>query len=173
MAKTALGYRAEVVGSLLRPEYLKEAFDRFDRDEIGEDELVETQDRAALEAITLQEGCGVDVITDGEVRRKFWFDPLTASLSGYNPEVPAPVPFTRGTDEPSGPPPMLPAVTDTLGMRQNLPLREYSFLSQHAHHRTEAGGTRRNRVIARERVEDDRPHQQQQTGGAKYGLPAK
>ena len=35
MAKTALGYRAEVVGSLLRPEYLKEAFDRFDRDEIG------------------------------------------------------------------------------------------------------------------------------------------
>ena len=133
MAKTALGYRAEVVGSLLRPEYLKEAFDRFDRDEIGEDELVATQDRAALEAIALQEACGVDVITDGEVRRKFWFDPLTASLSGYNPEVPAPVPFTRGTDEPSGPPPMLPAVTDTLGMRQNLPLREYSFLSQHAH----------------------------------------
>ena len=115
MAKTALGYRAEVVGSLLRPEYLKEAFDRFDRDEIGEDELVATQDRAALEAIALQEACGVDVITDGEVRRKFWFDPLTASLSGYNPEVPAPVPFTRGTDEPSGPPPMLPAVTDTLG----------------------------------------------------------
>ncbi len=94
MAKTALGYRAEVVGSLLRPEYLKEAFDRFDRDEIGEDELVATQDRAALEAIALQEACGVDVITDGEVRRKFWFDPLTASLSGYNPEVPAPVPFT-------------------------------------------------------------------------------
>ena len=94
MAKTALGYRAEVVGSLLRPEYLKEAFDRFDRDEIGEDELVATQDRAALEAIALQEACGVDVITDGEVRRKFWFDPLTASLSGYNPEVPAPVPFS-------------------------------------------------------------------------------
>ena len=29
MAKTVLGYRAEVVGSLLRPEYLKEAFDRL------------------------------------------------------------------------------------------------------------------------------------------------
>ena len=94
MAKTALGYRAEVVGSLLRPEYLKDAFDRFDRGEIDEDELVATQDRAALEAIALQEACGVDVITDGEVRRKFWFDPLTASLSGYNPEVPAPVPFS-------------------------------------------------------------------------------
>ncbi|MGZ5296197.1 MAG: cobalamin-independent methionine synthase II family protein [Actinomycetota bacterium] len=133
MAKTALGYRAEVVGSLLRPEYLKEAFDRFDRHEIGEEELVAVQDRAALDAIALQESCGVDVITDGEVRRKFWFDPLTASLSGYNPEVPAPVPFTRGTDEPSGPPPMLPAVTDTLGMRRNLPLREYTFLATHAH----------------------------------------
>ena len=62
------------------------------------------------------------------MRRRFWFDPLTASLSGYNPEVPAPVPFTRGTEAPSGPPPMLPAVTDKLGVRQNLPLREYSFL---------------------------------------------
>ncbi len=133
MAKTVLGYRAEVVGSLLRPEYLKEAFDRFDRREIDQEELVATQDRAALDAIALQESCGVDVITDGEVRRKFWFDPLTASLSGYNPEVPAPVPFTRGTDEPSGPPPMLPAVTEELGLRQNLPLREYTFLSQHAH----------------------------------------
>ena len=69
MAKSALGYRAEVVGSLLRPEYLKEAFDRFDRDEIGEEELVAAQDRAALDAIALQEACGVDVITDGEVRR--------------------------------------------------------------------------------------------------------
>jgi 5-methyltetrahydropteroyltriglutamate--homocysteine methyltransferase len=133
MAKTALDYHAEVVGSLLRPEYLKAAFDRFDRAEIEEPELVEAQDRAALEAIALQEESGVDVITDGEVRRKFWFDPLTASLSGYNPEVPAPVPFTRGTGEPSGPPPMLPAVTDTLGLRQNLPLREFAFLKAHAH----------------------------------------
>lgn len=132
MTKIPLTYRCEVVGSLLRPDALKSAFERFDVGEIGEPELVAAQDAAALDAIALQEACGVDVITDGEVRRKFWFDPLTASLSGYNPEVPAPVPFTRGTNEPSGPPPLLPAVTDTLGIRQNLPLREYAFLKAHA-----------------------------------------
>ena len=132
MGKTALPYRSEVVGSLLRPVYLKDAFERFDRGELSEAELTDVQDRAGIEAIELQESCGIDVITDGEVRRRFWFDPLTASLSGYNPEVPAPVPFTRGGDEPSGPPPMLPAVTDVLGRRQNLPLREYEFVRAHA-----------------------------------------
>lgn len=132
MTKTRLAYRSEVVGSLLRPQYLKDAFEKFDRGELSEAELTAVQDRAGLEAIALQESCGIDVITDGEVRRKFWFDPLTASLSGYNPEVPAPVPFTRGGAAPSGPPPMLPAVTETLGRRQNLPLREFEFVRAHA-----------------------------------------
>ena len=132
MGKAPLPYRSEVVGSLLRPDYLKDAFERFDRGELSESELTDTQDRAGLEAIALQEACGIDVITDGEVRRKFWFDPLTASLAGYNPEVPAPVPFTRGGEAPSGPPPMLPAVTDKLARRQNLPLTEYTFLREHA-----------------------------------------
>jgi 5-methyltetrahydropteroyltriglutamate--homocysteine methyltransferase len=82
-ASTKLKYRAEVVGSLLRPEYLKRSFEAFERGDITEDELGAAQDRAALEAIRLQEECGLDVLTDGEVRRRFWFDPLTASL-GYN-----------------------------------------------------------------------------------------
>jgi 5-methyltetrahydropteroyltriglutamate--homocysteine methyltransferase len=133
MAKTPITYRAEVVGSLLRPDYLKEAFEGHDRGDVTDDELRRVEDRAALEAIALQEACGVDVVTDGEVRRRFWFDPLTESLSGYNPEVPAPVPFSAGAGKPSGPPPMLPAVTDKLGRRRNLPLEEFEFVSQHAH----------------------------------------
>ncbi len=131
MTKTVLGYRAEVVGSLLRPDYLKRAFDAAAAGEISQEEMVAAQDRAALEAIVLQEDCEIDVITDGEVRRTFWFDPLTASLAGYNPEVPAPVPFTHGGGRSDEPPPMLPAVTDKLSIRQNLPLREYTFLRAH------------------------------------------
>jgi 5-methyltetrahydropteroyltriglutamate--homocysteine methyltransferase len=128
MTKTTLGYRAEVVGSLLRPDYLKAAFAAYDRGDITEEGLTAVQDRAGLEAISLQEASDVDVVTDGEVRRRFWFDPLTTSLSGYDPEVPAPVPFTRGGTEPSGPPPKLPAVTEKLSLARNLPLREYTFL---------------------------------------------
>jgi methionine synthase II (cobalamin-independent) len=126
-----LTYRAEVVGSLLRPQDLKNAFDLFDRGGIAEQDLIEMQDAAALKAIALQESCGLDVITDGEVRRKFWFDPLTASLSGYDPSVPAPVPFKAADGREAEPPPKLPAVTDKLGIRQNLPLQEYSFLRAH------------------------------------------
>lgn len=121
----ASGYHCEIVGSLLRQDYLKEAMERDERGQISAEELNELQERAARENIALQEECGVEVVTDGEVRRRFWFDPLTASLSGYNPEVPAPVMFHGGDDQPSGPPPKLPAVTERLGVRQNLPLREY------------------------------------------------
>src|SRR2546423_6384002 len=70
-AEGKVGYRAEVVGSLLRPDYLKEAWGRFERAEIDTSELSALQDRAAIDAIRLQEESGVDVLTDGEVRRRF------------------------------------------------------------------------------------------------------
>lgn len=129
--RPTLGYRSEVVGSLLRPEYLKLAFEAFDRGDIPRDELNAAQDRAALEAIRLQEDCGLDVITDGEVRRRFWFDPLTASL-GYDYAESAPVPFKGGGQRPDEAPPRLPVVTERLQIVENLPLREYTFVRDHA-----------------------------------------
>jgi 5-methyltetrahydropteroyltriglutamate--homocysteine methyltransferase len=130
-------WRAEVVGSLLRPEYLKDAWAAFDEGRIDEGELRTVQDRAAIEAIRLQEGCGLDVLTDGEVRRRLWFDPLTESLSGYNPDESAPVPFTKGA-QPADPPPRLPVVTERLGIRRNLPVEEFSFVREHASTPTKA-----------------------------------
>jgi 5-methyltetrahydropteroyltriglutamate--homocysteine methyltransferase len=119
------------VGSLLRPDYLKQAWGSFERSEIGKDELDLVQDRAALEAIRLQEDAGLDVVTDGEVRRRFWFDPLTASL-GYNYQESAPVPFHGKGDRPTEAPPKLPVVTERLRVVENLPLREYTFVRDHA-----------------------------------------
>jgi 5-methyltetrahydropteroyltriglutamate--homocysteine methyltransferase len=118
------GYHCEIVGSLLRQPYLKEA---MEKDDIDPEELNALQEKAGRENIALQEQAGIEVLTDGEVRRRFWFDPLTDSLSGYNPEVPAPVMFHGKEDKPSGPPPKLPAVTEKLGIRHNLPLEEYTF----------------------------------------------
>ncbi len=129
-APVATRYRAEVIGSLLRPEYLKQAVEQHDAGQITDEDLSRIEDRAVLEAIRLQEECGIDVLTDGEMRRKFWFDPLTASLAGYNPAVPAPAIFTAG-EQPSRELPLLPAVTDRLGPRTNLPLRETEFVRHH------------------------------------------
>src|SRR3954465_12030048 len=85
MSPDSANYRNEVVGSLLRPQYLKDAVQRFDVGEISQEDLGAVQDRAAREAIELQEACGVDILTDGEMRRRSWTDPLTKSLSGYGP----------------------------------------------------------------------------------------
>src|SRR4051812_44427764 len=89
-------YRSEVIGSLLRPGYLKDALRQHEAGEISDAQLSQVEDRAVVDAIALQEACDLDVIADGEMRRLYWFDPLTVSLSGFSSEVTAPVPFTSG-----------------------------------------------------------------------------
>jgi 5-methyltetrahydropteroyltriglutamate--homocysteine methyltransferase len=84
-------YRAEVIGSLLRPEYLKVARKRWEAGEIATREFKQAEDRAVDEMIALQENCGLDVITDGEMRRTHFIAPLTDVVSGIKP-IPA---FTR------------------------------------------------------------------------------
>jgi 5-methyltetrahydropteroyltriglutamate--homocysteine methyltransferase len=114
---------------MLRHDELKQAMERDEKGEIDPKELEALQEAEGKRNIALQEGAGIEVLTDGEVRRRFWFDPLTASLKGYNPEVPAPVMFHGSAGTPEGPPPKLPAVTEKLGIRKNLPLEEYKFVS--------------------------------------------
>ena len=62
----------DVVGSLLRPEYLREAREAARAGTIDADELRAVEDRAVLEAIALQESAGIEAITDGEYRRSGW-----------------------------------------------------------------------------------------------------
>src|SRR6185436_6813684 len=83
--------RADVVGSLLRPEYLGEARAAALAGTLDAAELRALEDRAVLEAIALQEGAGIEAITDGEYRRHGWIalipivdDPLfRAPVSGF------------------------------------------------------------------------------------------
>jgi 5-methyltetrahydropteroyltriglutamate--homocysteine methyltransferase len=84
-------YRAEVIGSLLRPDYLKDARAQWEAGQISTRAFKEIEDRAVDEMIALQERCGVDVVTDGEMRRTHFIAPLTDVITGVKP-VPA---FTR------------------------------------------------------------------------------
>ena len=82
-------YRAEVIGSLLRPDYLKEARKKWQQDSLlTTREFKRIEDRAVDEAIALQEKAGVDVVTDGEMRRTHFLAPLTDVISGVKP-IPA------------------------------------------------------------------------------------
>lgn len=128
------GFHSEVIGSLLRPDYVHDAMKAFDAGDISADQLSATQDRAVVEAVELQQECGLDVITDGEMRRTLWSDPLTESLAGYGHDERAAVPF-KGKDETVLRPPV---VTGRLGPKANLPLREYEFLRSQTRHAVKA-----------------------------------
>jgi methionine synthase II (cobalamin-independent) len=76
-------FRSDVVGSLLRPPYLKQA--RQQRSEtLSYAEFKEIEDRAVNEAIELQLRAGLDVITDGEMRRYAFFGHLIDATEGYD-----------------------------------------------------------------------------------------
>jgi 5-methyltetrahydropteroyltriglutamate--homocysteine methyltransferase len=76
--------RSDVVGSLLRPSELKAARERLDRGEISAAELKRVEDRAVDEAVRLQEEAGLDVLTDGELRRYAFFGHLIEALDGFD-----------------------------------------------------------------------------------------
>jgi len=76
--------KSEVIGSLLRPPYLAEARGRHERGEISEGEFKRVEDRAVDEAIETQTRAGIDVITDGEMRRYAFFGHLIDSVDGFD-----------------------------------------------------------------------------------------
>jgi 5-methyltetrahydropteroyltriglutamate--homocysteine methyltransferase len=63
-------FRAEHIGSLLRPPQLMQERARFARGEIGQAELTKAEDAAIRDAIRLQEDLGFKFVTDGEFRRR-------------------------------------------------------------------------------------------------------
>jgi len=80
-------FRADHIGSLLRPKKLREAFRAHSLGKIPDQELRRVQDDSIREVIRLQEDCGLQVATDGEFRRvSYWekFVRLTAGLEVRN-----------------------------------------------------------------------------------------
>ena len=76
--------KTDVVGSLLRPEFLKIARADLEAGRMQAPEFKRIEDRAVDEAIALQEGCGLGVVTDGEMRRSAFYAHLVESLEGFN-----------------------------------------------------------------------------------------
>ncbi|MGH7863549.1 MAG: 5-methyltetrahydropteroyltriglutamate--homocysteine S-methyltransferase [Candidatus Binataceae bacterium] len=83
-AQVRLGppFRAEHIGSLLRPRELKDAFTARARGDIADIDFRALQDRCIIDAIRLQEEVGLRAITDGEFRRAAWSTGLVRALVG-------------------------------------------------------------------------------------------
>jgi len=70
--RTAPPFRADHVGSLLRPTELHEARAKAKRGEMSADALRALQDKHIREAVAKQESIGMQLVTDGEFRRDWW-----------------------------------------------------------------------------------------------------
>ena len=90
--------RAEPVGSMLRPASLREARERRAAGELDPVEFKRIEDAAADEAIALQERAGLDVVTDGEMRRGHFMGTLSEAIDGLG-DVPAAAHKWHGADE--------------------------------------------------------------------------
>jgi 5-methyltetrahydropteroyltriglutamate--homocysteine methyltransferase len=75
-------FRADHVGSLLRPPELKEAREQFKNGKIAREKLKQAEDRAIRGAIAMQETAGLESITDGELRRAFWHVDFLTGFEG-------------------------------------------------------------------------------------------
>ena len=81
-------YRADQIGSLLRPPALLEARAAFTAGRISADQLRQAEDTAIMQALAMQQATGIDVYSDGEYRRAGWAAGLPSAVEGYVP-VPA------------------------------------------------------------------------------------
>ncbi len=141
--------RSDVVGSLLRPAYLRQARQGVREGTVNDAELRTIEDRAVREVIELQETAGLDVITDGELRRNSWVVTIPlreegvrhAPLAGYE-FLPADAGWWSLWKEPDGrraqiwTAPTRPFITKPLSVVGDIVAREYAFLKANAHRRT-------------------------------------
>ena len=79
-------YRADQVGSLLRPPKLKEVYARHGNGEASGDELARIQDESVKDLIAKQESLGLSILTDGEYRRLNFQDSFVESVAGFVPK---------------------------------------------------------------------------------------
>jgi 5-methyltetrahydropteroyltriglutamate--homocysteine methyltransferase len=119
-------FRAEVVGSMLRPAYLKEARASLETGELTVPQFKRIEDRAVDQVIAAQEGSGVEVVTDGEMRRFLFMGPITETVAGIEfVEQGTAMPWASPDGELEWTSPA--AVTSTLEKKRSLVCEEYSY----------------------------------------------
>jgi 5-methyltetrahydropteroyltriglutamate--homocysteine methyltransferase len=120
-------YRADNIGSLLRPAYLHQAREQYASGRIRAGEFKALEDRAVDEAVALQESVGLDVVTDGEMRRDLFLSQLVQSTSGFEKLPPTKYLWYRmdGTEDVST---LTYGLTGKLRRKRSLSSEELSYL---------------------------------------------
>jgi 5-methyltetrahydropteroyltriglutamate--homocysteine methyltransferase len=124
-ARTTPPFRADHVGSFLRPAYLLEARDQRARGAITAAELRAVEDRAIAEIVRLQQDVGLKSITDGEFRRTYFHIDFLEQLGGVKTDIPVTVKKPDGTEELA--PPVM-RVIDKVRHTKDIQLADFQYL---------------------------------------------
>jgi 5-methyltetrahydropteroyltriglutamate--homocysteine methyltransferase len=81
-------FRADHIGSFLRPRSLLDAREKFRRRELNAGEFRSIEDQAISEVVRLQESAGLECITDGEFRREYFHLDFLSQLGGVQTSLP-------------------------------------------------------------------------------------
>ena len=99
-ARTMPPFRADHVGSFLRPKYLLDARDQFFvQKSITAAQLRAVEDRAVTEIVNFQQDVGLKSITDGEFRRTYFHIDFLEQLGGVKTDIPVTVKRADGSEE--------------------------------------------------------------------------
>jgi 5-methyltetrahydropteroyltriglutamate--homocysteine methyltransferase len=120
-------WRSDVVGSLLRPAYLQTAREQVERGELSAAGFKAIEDRAVDEAIALQEAAGLEVVTDGEMRRYAFFGHLIDAVEGFDKFGGWSITF-RDAEGHAAPALKRPVVVDKLKWRRQMSVEEFTYL---------------------------------------------
>jgi 5-methyltetrahydropteroyltriglutamate--homocysteine methyltransferase len=122
----SIPFRADQVGSLLRPAALAAVRARFKRGEVDAAALQAAEDEAITEAVRRQEAIGLQSITDGEFRRDWWHLDFLAQLEGVTlQDNPGPK-FQTG--EHGGEQPPIATVTGRIACRRPIMAGHFAYL---------------------------------------------
>jgi 5-methyltetrahydropteroyltriglutamate--homocysteine methyltransferase len=124
--RTTPPFRADHVGSFLRPAYLLEARDQFfNQKSITAEQLHAVEDKAITEIVKFQQDVGLQSITDGEFRRTYFHIDFLEQLGGVKTDIPVTVKKADGTEELA--PPVI-RVIDKVRHAKNIQLADFNYL---------------------------------------------
>ena len=115
-------FRADQVGSLLRPRELADARKDFKRGKTDAAKLEEVEDRCIRTAVARQEAAGLQAVTDGELRRDYWHLDFTGQLDGVTLKAAAGMTFNA-----EDVPPMA-TITGKVGCSKPIFVDHFKFL---------------------------------------------
>jgi len=120
-------FRADHVGSFLRPQPLLDARDRFKRGEIGAESLRAIEDDAIRDIVCVQEDLGLRGITDGEFRRTYFHIDFLTQLEGVIEQGDIRVKFHKAGGEIDLAPPVL-RITGKVRHVRPIQRQDFEFL---------------------------------------------